>query len=263
MSTSVVNNIKMKYSSLLLLVFMMFISFCACAKIDDEIENYDNFPVDSNDVSFLEMQLLREHCKGKKISILGNSRCTFKGYNPSSNRYYYPKGNVDDVSKTWWWMVLDTIGASLDVNNSYSAGRITNTHSTYPNYLSRIDNLGTPDIIFLWGGVNDQNNGIEVGTIDFSLPDEKLDESKFAPALILLIRKLKRLYINSQIIMFVEDDLNGNYNETIHDISTYFGLNTIDFKNHSTSKFDALHYDEKGMTQIANETIKQWVKFIH
>ena len=157
-------------------------------------------------------------------------------------------------------MVLDSIGASLEVNNSYSAGRITNTHPIYPNDLSRINNLGNPDFIFLWGGVNDQNNGIEIGTIDYFIPDEELDESKFAPAFILLLRSLSSLYRDSQIIMFVEDDLDSDYNKTIHDISSHFGLKTIDLGNISASKFDALHYNAKGMIQVANETLRQLVE---
>lgn len=241
-----------------LLIFMMMPLVCACADSDDH-EDQSILPINIDDIPLSEKQLLIEKYQGKKISILGNSRSTYKGYIPSSNRSYYPKGDVNDVTKTWWWIVLKTIGASLEVNNSYSAGRITNTHPSYPNDLSRIGNLGNPDFIFLWGGVNDQNNGIEVGTIDFSLLDEELDQSKFAPALILLIRSLISSYSDSQIIMFIEDDLGDDYYMAIHDISTNFGLKIIDLSNLSTSKFDALHYNAKGMIQVANETIRQLI----
>lgn len=248
--------IEMKRFFFIPIIFMMLPLFVACAETEEE-EEQRYYYIDDNNAFTPERQLLRERYQGKKISILGNSRCTFKGYIPSSNRCYYPKGNVDDVSKTWWWMVINTIGAYLEVNNSYSAGRITNTHPSYPNDLSRIENLGNPDCIFLWGGVNDQNNGVDVGTIDFSLPDEDLDESKFAPALILLIRSLKSLYMESQIVLFVEDDLGEEYSKTMFDIASYFGLKTIDLSHLRTSKFDALHYNANGMIQVANETIKQ------
>lgn len=233
-----------------LLLFTPFLTACAdddyfVENVIEENENRDSVFVD------------RELFKGKRISIIGNSRCTYKGFIPVSNRTFYPKGDVNDVSKTWWWIVLNSIGATLEINNSYSAGRVTNTHSTYPNYYDRIADLGNPDIIFFWGGVNDQNNGIPVGVVDFSLSDEDLDESQFAPAMIKLLRKAKELYKNSQIVIFIENDLSSVYANVLCEIAFHFDMKIINLNQLTPSKMDALHYDSAGMNQIASETIRQ------
>ena len=56
--------------------------------------------------------------KGKWVSILGDSISTYKGYIPEGNNVYYPNDDVDDVSKTWWHILLTKLGAKLCVNNS-------------------------------------------------------------------------------------------------------------------------------------------------
>lgn len=247
----------MKYFYLFALMMLPF--FSACSKEDYILEDYNR---DVIVIPPTDHQLLKDYYRGKKISIIGNSRCTFKDNIPSTNRSFYPKGDVDHISKTWWSMVINDIEATLEINNSFSAGRISNTHPTYPNYYSRIDNLGNPDVIFLWGGVNDQNNGISIGGIDFYLSDEDLDESYFAPALIKLIRKMRSLYSQAKIILFIEDNLGYDYVTGLFQIASYYNLQTIDFSNLAISKMDALHYDAKGMSQIASEAIRQLVKTI-
>ena len=237
----------------LIILLLTFPLLIACAEGDPLKDNIIDVIEEGPDNIAIE----KDYYKGKRISIIGNSRCTYKGEIPASNRSFYPRGDINDVTKTWWWIVIDSINATLEVNNSYSAGRITNSHPTYPNYQSRIGKLGNPDIIFLWGGVNDQNNGIPVGDINFDLSDEELDSSKFATAFIKLIRSMKTLYANAQIIVFIETDLNAEYTNTLHQIASYYNLKTIDLTHLSTSKMDALHYNSVGMTQIANETIKQ------
>ena len=247
-----------KYANRLYFLVLLFTFplFFACAEDDPFRDKID--VIDEGNNSKPENIIIdKDYYKGKKISVIGNSRCTYKGAIPLSNRTFYPRGDVNDITKTWWWIVINSINATLEVNNSYSAGRITNSHSSYPNYQSRIDNLGNPDIIFLWGGVNDQNNGIPIGEINFDLSDDELEPSKFAPALIKLIRTMKTLYPNAQIIMFIETELEAEYINTLHQIALYYKLKTIDLTHLSTSKMDALHYNSSGMTQIANETIKQ------
>lgn len=248
-----------RYFFLISLLFMLFTSFTSCAGEEFHEEEKEIPIIGESNISLKDSQALKSKYQNKKVSIMGNSRCTYAGYIPLGNRAYYPKGDVNTVRKTWWWIVLDYLGASLEINNSYSAGRITNTHPSYPNYLDRVDNLGSPDIIFLWGGVNDQNNGIDVGAVDTLIPYEEFEQDKFAPSLIKLIKRMHSLYDKAKIILFIENDLRGDYKASMQKIATYFELETIDISDFPTCKSDALHYNSMGMTQVANEVIRQLV----
>ena len=59
----------------------------------------------------------------KKISILGDSYSTFKGYvTPDKNLVWYPanQNDVTKVEQTWWRQFLNNYGYVLEVNNPYS-----------------------------------------------------------------------------------------------------------------------------------------------
>lgn len=196
--------------------------------------------------------------KGCRISIMGNSRCTFRGYIPSSNRTYYPRYDVNNVKLTWWWKTIDMLGAKLEVNESFSAGRVSNRHPSFPSYIDRVKNLGNPDIIFFWGGINDQRNNTPLGVLDFAKPIEELDESIFSHAIDKLIRLMQEYYPNAKIVVFIEDDINDEgYINTLKEVASHYELKTIDLSELSTTRCQGLHYDTHGMQQIVDETIKQ------
>ena len=112
------------------------------------------------------------------ISVLGDSYSTFEGYvTPSTNEmwYYEENGNktdVDDVTETWWWQVAKEGGYKLCVNNSYSGSTIGyrgydgNDYSDR-SFLTRMDNLGNPDVILIFGATNDSWAGEPVGEYKF------------------------------------------------------------------------------------------------
>lgn len=196
--------------------------------------------------------------KGCKISIMGNSRCTYRGYIPSANRTYYPRYDINNVNLTWWWKVIKILDAKLEVNESFSAGRVSNRHPSFPSYIDRVGNLGNPDVIFFWGGINDQRNNTPLGNLDFTKTIDELDESSFAPAMDKLIRLMIKCYPNAEIIIFIEDELNDDgYINTLKEIAAHYGLKTIDLTGLTTTRCQGLHYDIHGMQQIVDETIRQ------
>ena len=214
--------------------------------------------------------------KGKKISLMGNSRCTFNGYIPSGNATKYPINDVTTVNQTWWWKVINALGAELELNNSYSGGRVT-TVEPAKSYITIYNSygLGNPDVIFLWGGINDLRNSAELGELNFDTPTANLDKTTFAGAMDYLVRTIISEHPNAYIVMFVEDCLSFNeaWVQVIYDIANHYYvprwevnsankggiIGVVDLSNlmSEAKRFDSLHYNAEGMQTIASETLKK------
>ena len=236
----------MRIRHLLCFLFIT-LSIVACDK-EDVVTSNDN---DTTPVTY-------KPYKGCKVSIMGHSRCTYKGYIPSSNRTFYPKYDVNNVKLTWWWKLLNVMEAKLEVNESFSAGRVCNTHPTYPSYIDRVGNLGDPDVILFWGGINDQRKNTPLGTLDFSKPLEELDEGCFASAMDKLVRLMFEKYPKAEIIIFIEDSITDEgFIYVLRELATHYNLKTVDLSALMFSTGDGIQYNALGMQQIVDETVKQ------
>ena len=98
----------------------------------------------------------------KRVSILGDSYSTFQGCNPEGYAPFYPDANNDvkEVEQTWWSLFIKAKGYELDQNNSWGGTTICGTgyfqRDVFNSYfISRVDMLGDPDIILVFGGTND------------------------------------------------------------------------------------------------------------
>lgn len=98
----------------------------------------------------------------KKVSILGDSYSTFQGIIPANYSTFYPnnQNDVKEVEQTWWSLYIKAKGYELEKNDSWSGTTICGTgygrmDSSRSNFISRVDSLGNPDIIFVFGGTND------------------------------------------------------------------------------------------------------------
>lgn len=115
----------------------------------------------------------------QKISILGDSYSTFHGYvTPDSNLCWYgvpgeeKDNDVKRVEDTWWHRFIDDYGYKLECNNSYSGSTVCNTGYKKADYsdrsfVARMDNLGNPDLIFIFGGTNDSWIGVPIGEYQY------------------------------------------------------------------------------------------------
>ena len=118
-------------------------------------------------VNEVNARFTASHYNGKTLSILGDSVSSFQGYVPSGNEVWYPNGNVQNVSDTWWKKVINALGMTLKVNNSYSGSRVTTTDGTATAGVTRCTSLGTdPDVIIVFIGVNDFFGDVALGTYD-------------------------------------------------------------------------------------------------
>lgn len=119
----------------------------------------------------------------KKVSVIGDSISTFRGFTPSGYSTHYPAtdGTLISVDETYWHrLIYDYMkNAELDVNIAFSGSTVTNT--TEENYAKKYDTaspqawwhnsfverfedcggMGNPDIILVHGGTNDWAHNVD------------------------------------------------------------------------------------------------------
>ncbi len=115
----------------------------------------------------------RESLEGMKVSMMGASISTFyasksemNSYYSGNDEFYYPKysGTVTTVKYTWWYKMIKELGLELGINNSLSGSAVTvgaadRQARSYERIRAMGEN-GTPDIIILFIGINDNVSGV-------------------------------------------------------------------------------------------------------
>ena len=196
------------------------------------------------------------------ISVLGDSYSTFEGYvTPSTNEmwYYEENGNktdVDDVTETWWWQVAKEGGYKLCVNNSYSGSTIGylgydgNDYSDR-SFITRMDNLGNPDVILIFGATHDSWAGEPVGEYKYS-GWTKADFYTFRPAMAYMLQHLINRYPNVELYFILNSELRDDINESCQTICKHYQVPCIALKD--IHKING-HPSEKGMKSIAQQVL--------
>ncbi|NDV95338.1 hypothetical protein D0T84_10450 [Dysgonomonas sp. 521] len=177
-----------------------------------------------------------------KISILGDSYSTFEGFvTPVSNPVWYPVTNgwdandVVDVKQMWWHGVLQEYGATLEINNSYSGATICNTgyygtDSSSLSFIARMNNMGDPDIIFIFGGTNDSWANSPVG--DYKYHDwTTADLKSFRPAFAYMLDYLTKKHPDARIINIVNTGLKEVITESQTLICDYYKIKSVQLMN--------------------------------
>ena len=196
---------------------------------------------------------------GKSFAIIGDSISTYASHIPAgfSCFYPYPTADVTDVNKTWWMQVINKVGGTLFVNNSYSGSCVADSSSSATKNESRLEyttiNGVAPDVILIYMGSND------CASKYVSLYDFDRDYPK-------MIENLQKLCPDSEIILCtlatspfytVSDQL--EYNEVIAKYGNEYGLRVLDLSGADlTGKLvDSAHPNTSGMTEFANEVIEK------
>lgn len=176
------------------------------------------------------------------VSVLGDSYSTYEGFmTPVTNEVWYyckndvQKTDVTDVRQTWWHQLICRNGWKLDTNNSYSGSTVSYTGYDGNDYsarsfLTRMDNLGSPDIIFVFGATNDSWAGAPIGEYDFAHP-EAGDFRKFRPALIRLLDRMTALYPGTDIYFLLNDCLTSEINESVKTVCKHYGVRCIELQD--------------------------------
>lgn len=191
-----------------------------------------------------------------KVSILGDSYSTYRGMIPEGYAVFYPlNGNdVQKVEQTWWDIFIKEHGYQLEKNNSYSGSTVCNTGYNKEDYsdrafISRINYIGNPDILFIFGGTNDSWAGSPIGDYRYA-GWTKNDLFSFRPALAYLLDGLKGLYPATRIYLILNSELKEEINESVKTIGKHYDVPVIVL--HDIEK-QIGHPSIKGMRAIADQ----------
>lgn len=197
----------------------------------------------------------------KSVSILGDSYSTYEGFmTPSTNELWYygknadQKTDVKNVRQTWWHQVIHENGWRLCINNSYSGATISYTGYDGNDYSARsfntrMDNLGQPDVILIFGATNDSWAGTPIGEYKY----ENItygDLYQFRPALARMMQWMTDRYVNTEIYFLLNDDLREEIDESVKTICAHYGVPVIELTG--IEKLSG-HPSVKGMRQIADQ----------
>ena len=154
-------------------------------------------------VEVLEIVDIDDINRTTKVSILGDSISTFKGWSDSSKgNAYYPRTDCDVsyVNQTWWHRLIYNYMSTGVFEKNISAGNTTIVQNTTGDasaywygwdFGTRVQKLGLgdPDVIMVFGGTNDYGHtlynstseelidGVEMGAKSFpSSSDARLAE---------------------------------------------------------------------------------------
>ena len=215
-------------------------------------------------LSFLLLTLLFASlatAQTKSVSVLGDSYSTYEGFvTPSTNELWYyaqsPEARTDvkNVRQTWWHQVIKENGWRLCVNNSYSGATVSYTGYDGNDYSARsfntrMDNLGQPDIIFVFGATNDSWAGSPIG--EYKYEDITWgDLYRFRPALARMLQWMTDRYVNTEIYFILNDDLRDEIDESVKTICGRYGVPVIELVG--IDKISG-HPSVKGMRQIADQ----------
>jgi len=198
---------------------------------------------------------------GKSVSILGDSYSTFDGYvTPSNNLIWYDrmpvagKTDVGKVTQTWWHKFIKDNGYRLCINNSYSGSTICNTGYHDDDYsdrsfISRVGNLGCPDVILIFGGTNDSWAGSPIGEYKYD-NWTRYDLYSFRPAMAYMLSEVSDRYPNVEVYVILNDGLKDEIDNSVKEICRHYGVDCIELKD--IDKMSG-HPSIKGMEQIAGQ----------
>lgn len=210
----------------------------------------------------------------KRFSILGDSFSAYEGaVDPDSNDVFpYDTIGLTGVEQMWWHVMATKRHWIVEKNNSFSGSLVCNAN--YMNYygpysfLCRMENLGNPDVIFIFGATNDAcaHNGDHVPIVplgDYVYADWTEEQlCTFRPALAYLFDYLKNKHPQAELYFLLDMDLGSGgisnerrdaFIESIHRISSYYNVECVDLQDiHKT----LWHPDAAGQASIARQVME-------
>lgn len=218
----------------------------------------------------IDLPMFLNLIEGETISILGDSISTYEGYSNDTkntnstignNAVFYSDNNGNlQVEDTWWMQVIRKTNARLLVNNSWSGSTVSGNSASSGNSTRACnlhDDTGSnsgesPDIIFVYMGINDYNYGVPV--------------ADFAYAYVMMVDKIIKEYPYADLFCMtlpycgttnqggIED-----YNSSIKGVckkidATVIDINALTWGKYDYEKYfleDGIHPNYLGMDEIS------------
>lgn len=192
-----------------------------------------------------------------RVSILGDSYSTYEGYIPRGNAIWYwaktdtANTDVQSVRQTWWWQVISEGGFLLERNESYSGATISyrgyrGEDYTDRSFITRLPRLGSPDILFIFGGTNDSWAGVPIGQVEGN------DLYTYLPALNRLLAEVKDRYPNVHVYFLLNDGLRDDITKGTLDLCQAHAIPCIQL--HDIDKKSG-HPSIAGMKEITRQVL--------
>ena len=159
-----------------------------------------------------------------------------------------------NVRQTWWHQFVRQGNFRLCQNNSFSGATIC--HTGYQgedysdrSYVTRVSNLGSPEVIIVFGGTNDSWAKSPIGEYKYA-EWTRQDLYQFRPAMAYVLSALQDRYPGAEVYVVINTELSKEVTESMQVISDHYGIRYIML--HDIDKQWG-HPSQKGMTQIAQQ----------
>lgn len=209
--------------------------------------------------SLMLAAVLLASAQTKKVSILGDSYSTFTGINPDGYAPFYPndRNDVTKPEQTWWDLYIKAKGYQLEKNDSWGGTTICNTgygrrDVSANSFTARIDRLGNPDIIFVFGGTNDAWANAPIGEYKYK-KWESDDLKSYRPALAYLLKTIKKQYPKAKVYAILNSELKEDINESTRTVCKKCKVQLIEL--HDIEKQNG-HPSIKGMESICQQLLE-------
>lgn len=174
------------------------------------------------------------------FSVLGDSYSTFEGcVEPDSNEVWYKRAyddprtsDVTDSAQTWWSLLAADLRLRLLVNNSYSGATICRRGYNGDDYtsrcfLTRLDHVGEPDLLIVFGGTNDAWSGASMGQFDYDTfqPDSLYS---FRPAMALLLKRLRESLPDTRLLVVINSEIGPDVPQSMKAIADHYGVQWLE-----------------------------------
>lgn len=211
----------------------------------NKLANHNNFDwsgyVYGHGIKIIANVIMKQHAN---FSILGDS---YSMNNPTYN------GVTNDTM--WWKLFEQETGIALDKNNSISGSCVaydgydsgTDDQKTWC-FLSRLDDIGNPDLIFIFGGTNDYQAQENPGELIYSDWTES-DKEKFSPAYAYMVDHLIKQHPDATIISLVNFSISIEFKQAIYTICNHYGIPYIELTMYKANGHPTIN----GMRQITNQ----------
>ena len=197
--------------------------------------------------------------QSKKVSVLGDSYSTFIGIIPANYATFYPndRNDVTEIEQTWWSLYIKAKGYELEKNDSWGGTTICGTgygrmDSSRNNFIARVDSLGNPGIIFVFGGTNDDWANSPMGEYQYS-DWTKEDCKNFRPALACLIDMLQKRYPQAELCFILNSELKESVNESMREVCKHYNVKLVEL--HDIEKQNG-HPSISGMKSIYEQLLE-------